>query len=150
MSCEMVFVVCDVANGAANDAKQTSGRRPKYQSSNQSVSQPGLRPLCQYFILLISLLSCHTPLCPGVSFSRPTQGQVVLCSLKPFFALEDRTPLCFDFPLIIQSDWNSILPYLLHIVELLRRRLQDAQRVSMELLDYGAGEWHPFFFLFTF
>lgn len=38
MSCEMVFVVCDVANGAANDAKQTSGRRPKYQSSNQSAS----------------------------------------------------------------------------------------------------------------
>lgn len=60
----------------------------------------------------------------------------------------DRTPLCFDFPPIIQSDWNSILPYLLHIVELSQCRLQDAERVSMELLDYGAGEWHPFFIYF--
>lgn len=38
MSCEMVFAVCNATNGAANDAKQTSGRRAKYQSSNQSVS----------------------------------------------------------------------------------------------------------------
>lgn len=53
-----------------------------------SVLQLGLRSLCPHVILLMSLLSCFSPLCPQVSFFflfvQP-QGQVVLGSSKPFF-----------------------------------------------------------------
>lgn len=85
---------------AANDGRQISDRCWKVSIvPSISVLLPGLRSLCPHVILLISLLSCRALLCPGVPFFLfvQPQGQVVLCSSKPFFCSAAQDFILFWF-----------------------------------------------------
>lgn len=134
---------------AANDGRQISDRCWKVSIvPSISVLLPGLRSLCPHVILLISLLSCRALLCPGVPFFLfvQPQGQVVLCSSKPFFCSAAQDFILFWFS-VHNTTWLKLYFALFsaHCWAVSRQRLQDVRRLSMELLDYAAAEWQPFY-----
>lgn len=96
VKCDALLVFClsifcwdffSVMLCVVNDGRQISDQCWKVSIvPSISVLLPGLRSLCPHVILLISLLSFRALLCPGVPFFLfvQPQGQVVLCSSKPF------------------------------------------------------------------
>lgn len=129
------------------DKSQTDAGRCR--SFRQSVfCCPACALLCPCVILLISLLSCRALLCPGVPFFLfvQPQGQVVLCSSKPFFCSAAQDFILFWFS-VHNTTWLKLYFALFsaHCWAVLRHRPQDVRRLSMELLDYAAAEWQPFY-----